>query len=535
MSDSKSPQGPSTKSPKTDNRRVDFKEQSAEPAAQDQPPEQQDATSSAAIGEAEPASTELKPSATSTTEPEPSAADKAAAEHSDVTAADTSAADAVPYAAAQESPAEGAPASNSASKNVGSNTSNNASSNASGGGPGGPTKPSAPAKPGPGTGRVVVIAAVVAAVISGGVFAAGSYYFDLQQQRQTQEQAQAQLGDVTQQVERQQQALGELRSAVEQRGQMQQQLEGTINETRQQLQQLQPQLQNRLEQQNSQISRLQDRVDGHQQRLTNLSTTSREDWLLAEAEYLLKLANQRVLLERLPTNAIALLEAADVIVKQVAGGMGDAELFAVREALANELAALKGIEPVDKEGIYLRLNSLASSVDELPRVPGHSFEQPAQQAEEAPQPQPQATEGNDGNLARVGGWLQSAWDEVKGMAGMLDDYIKIEDATAPVKPLVDQYTAQVVGLNVRLLLEQAQVALLKEQPVAYRQSLEQAQALVDEYFIESSSARELRRSLEQLQEVDIAPQLPDISGSLKMLNNYIRQLHKLQPAAEGQL
>ena len=52
--------------------------------------------------------------------------------------------------------------------------------------------------------------------------------------------------------------------------------------------------------QRSALSQVDQRINAQQQRLINLSTTSREDWLLAEAEYLLRLANQRVLIEREP-------------------------------------------------------------------------------------------------------------------------------------------------------------------------------------------------------------------------------------------
>lgn len=370
----------------------------------------------------------------------------------------------------------------------------------------------------------VVAATVVAIAISAAMVGSGGYYM-WQRLEQSQEQMQAELAALMQTNQQQQQALSALTGRLQQqRSEMQETIEAQLSTTRQQLQQ---QLQSRTQQQEAQLNRLQDRVDGHQQRLQSLSTTSREDWLLAEAEYLLKLANQRVLLERLPSNAIALLEAADAIIKQVAGGLGDAELFAVREALAEELSALKLIDPVDKEGIYLQLNALARAIDNLPRVRGHTLAGPTQE--------PEAIEPETDQVAQAESWWERLWAEVKDMAGILDEYIKIEPAEAPAQPLVDQYTSQAAVLNVRLLLEQAQVALLKEQPVAYRQSLQQAQSMLDEYFIESPQAREVRQSLQRLQAVEIAPPLPDISDSLKMLNGYIRQLHKLQPAAEGQL
>ena len=82
-------------------------------------------------------------------------------------------------------------------------------------------------------------------------------------------------------------------------------------------------------------------LNGQQQRLLNMSTTNREDWLMAEAEYLLRLANQRVLIERSATSAVGLLESADAIMEQVAAGLGDPELFAIRRAIAQDLAALR--------------------------------------------------------------------------------------------------------------------------------------------------------------------------------------------------
>lgn len=515
MSKSKSPQGPSDK--QEDNKPLPEelgREDSPEAQAQDATAPGQPAESDEVAGESEAA---IEPSA----EPRANITGDVAPSDPAVTEKEAASASASRNEVAQ-SPQDKAAGTGAASASTGGSATPPPAAGKSTSGSGS----------GSGSGRTVAISAVVAILVSAGMVGAAGYY-GFHRQEQTQEQLQSQLAALSETNQQQQRAIAEMeRTVQQQRSQLQQSVDSQLTQTRQQLQQ---QVQSQVQQQDSAINRLQERVDAHQERLLSLSTTSREDWLLAEAEYLLKLANQRVLLERLPSNAIALLEAADLIIRQVAGGMGDAELFAVRRALADELAALKRIDPVDKEGIYLKLNSLAGMVDDLPRVPGHSFGEPAQQAQTEEQDQPQTSDPEAGGLARLESWVLQAWDEVKGMAGMLDDYIKIEDAEAPAKPLVDQYTSQVAGLNVRLLLEQAQVALLKEQPMAYQQSLEQAQALIDKYYIDSAPARELRQSLEQLASVEIAPELPDISESLKILNGYIRQLHKLQPAAEGQL
>jgi uroporphyrin-3 C-methyltransferase len=195
---------------------------------------------------------------------------------------------------------------------------------------------------------------------------------------------------------------------------------------------------------------------------------------------------------------------------EAAAGFGDPDLFAVRKNLAAAVAALKLVEPVDREGIYLQLNALAHSLDELPRVPEHSFTHtpPTKSVR-----QPEITDD----------WWRRLWAEIKAMAGMLNDYIKIEDVNAPAQPLVDQYTSQVAILNLRLLIEQAQVALLKEQGLIYRQSLEQAETLMNEYFIPSPAADKVKQSLHELAQLDIAPSLPDISIALQQLHDYVRK------------
>ena len=267
---------------------------------------------------------------------------------------------------------------------------------------------------------------------------------------------------------------------------------------------------------------LQQRVDGQQQRLSALATTSREDWLLAEAEYLLKIANQRILLERTTANAVALLRSADDLIQQAAAGTGDAELFAVRKALSRDLAALEKIAPVDKEGIYLRLYALAESLNDLPRVRAADFA--------APEATTAAVE-----VAPDAGWAARLWAELKGMLGTFNDYIRIDDVDAPAKPLVDSYFTQLAGLNVRLLLEQAQLAVLQQDPAIYQHSLQQAQTLLQDYYLASEEARQLRDKLAELATVEIAPVLPDISASLGLLHDYLRQLHQNRPAPRGQL
>lgn len=369
-----------------------------------------------------------------------------------------------------------------------------------------PTPPSPPQRKKGGGATALLLLVLLLAVAGGGFW----LWQQLQRQAQQVQELQAQiaasdgqLAGLQSQVQRQ---VGDQLAAAQSRAETQE------REWRQQLSAIQ-----------NQQGELRQQVEGQQQRLASLSTTSREDWLLAEAEYLLNIANQRVLMERTADNAAALLRSADERLQQVSEGTGDGEIFAIRKALNLDLAALEKVVPVDKEGIYLRLYALAETVDDLPRLQLPEFATNSEAADASSDP------------AVEPGWGERIWRGLRNLAGSLDRYVRIEDVEAPAQPLVDGYATRLAALNVRLLLEQAQLALLQEEATVYRHSLEKAQTLLQNYYIDSEQNRQLRASLAELAAVEVAPELPDISASRVLLRDYLRQLHRVQPAPKGQL
>ncbi|CAH8211069.1 uroporphyrinogen-III C-methyltransferase [Vibrio aestuarianus] len=86
------------------------------------------------------------------------------------------------------------------------------------------------------------------------------------------------------------------------------------------------------------------------------------DWLLAEADYLVKLAGRKLFLEHDVVSATQLMESAD----QRIAALNDPSLVPLRKAMANDITKLKVIPLVDREGLVLRLTSLQQQVDALP-------------------------------------------------------------------------------------------------------------------------------------------------------------------------
>ena len=266
-----------------------------------------------------------------------------------------------------------------------------------------------------------------------------------------------------------------------------------------------------------QIKEHEARLNGQQERLTGLSTTSREDWLLAEAEYLLKLANQRVLMERTPANAVALLTRADAIMERVSAGLGDRELFAIRKLLAEEITALRLIESVDTQGLYLKLGSLARAIEQLPTLPGK--------------------EERFSNSKKKEPMRETTWAtfkrEMDNVLSFLSNSFEMYPDTELANPIVSQQRLQLMQLNTRLLLEQAQISLLKEDTVSYQESLKAASELVNQYYFESPKRAAFAEEVIALAQKDIAPILPDISHSLKLLHSYIAEQHRLNAPSAG--
>ena len=95
--------------------------------------------------------------------------------------------------------------------------------------------------------------------------------------------------------------------------------------------------------------------------LSQEQDTDEREWLHAEAAYLLRLANQRLQLEGDVDGAAALLRTADARLVDA----DNPALTPVREAIANELAALDAVPQVDRTGLYLALNAQQERISSL--------------------------------------------------------------------------------------------------------------------------------------------------------------------------
>jgi len=254
-----------------------------------------------------------------------------------------------------------------------------------------------------------------------------------------------------------------------------------------------------VKQQNQIIGQLEDqlyavklRLNSQAERILQLGTASRGDWMLSEAAYLIRLANQRLQVERSIENPLAILENVDNIFVQ----LNDPELIPVRRALAEDIAALRMTGNIDREGIFLELEAISAAIKEL------SIIAPASQAETA---KPVADENAQ---------APSLLDSFERFSQKLGQLIVVQKRQQPIEPLLTNNEQSIIQNNLYLLLEQAQSALLKEEQIIYRASLEKTAALLARYFKLNSQSQALIERLTVLSERPVIQGLPDISGSV---------------------
>ncbi|WP_447894652.1 uroporphyrinogen-III C-methyltransferase [Vreelandella sp. GE22] len=282
-----------------------------------------------------------------------------------------------------------------------------------------------------------------------------------------------------------QQNLSELESRLESNeGERNETLENTARELRAELDEVQASVDETVSEVLDQLSQAQD--------------TDERDWLHAEAAYLLRLANQRLQLEGDVEGAAALLRTADARLVDA----DNPALTPVRREIASELAALDAVPRVDRTGIYLALNAqqervaglrLSQEIEE--RAVNSGIEQPPQGSFER-------------QLARFGAELR--------------DLVVVRHHDEALEALVTPEQESYLRQSLRLILEQAQLALLREEQPLFEASLDKALNLLDSYYdTEREETQSVITRLQEIKQNDVEPELPDISGSQQAMSRFI--------------
>lgn len=233
--------------------------------------------------------------------------------------------------------------------------------------------------------------------------------------------------------------------------------------------------------------------------------TSAQDWIYAEVEYLVRMANQRVLMEKDATSALYLLQSADDIIREAEGLVA----HELRESLAQDIAALKAIDAPDTQGVYLELSALIQQVDSLKRIlPVYSPVVGTPQSD----------------LVEAGMWqrfLQVARQAGSRFASLID----FRRGSVEVQPILPPKEAYYLRQNLVMKLQMAQLALLEGDEAVYRSAIDEASEWISDSFDpEDAASVAMQESLNRLSDISVSVNMPDISGSLIAARNRVGAL-----------
>ncbi|WP_348765067.1 uroporphyrinogen-III C-methyltransferase [uncultured Salinisphaera sp.] len=269
----------------------------------------------------------------------------------------------------------------------------------------------------------------------------------------------------------------------------------------------------RIDRQGQNLSDMQASLEATQTQLAELADARNESasrLQLDQIESLLRVANQRVQLYDDPQGAARALEmASDAIARK-----NDPRLFDIRGEIANEVAALQALPSPDIEGLSLQLAALIEQVPQLPLDSSVPSEYDNQQSQAKA-----ADDESSMSFDEFQSQFSQGWDHFKNSVGdALSGMMTIRRSDGTQRALLPPDQAFFLNQNLQLELRSARLALLERDTENYRESLETAREwLADYYDSDAAPVSQMRDRLNQMSNVKLDWDTPDISRSLVLL------------------
>ena len=222
-------------------------------------------------------------------------------------------------------------------------------------------------------------------------------------------------------------------------------------------------------------------------------------WKILEANYFARLAVQKLELERDIPSAMNLIQRSDRALSE----SGSTNVLRVRQQLARDIEVLRSTSVPDQEAAIFRLQALIERVESLSLLASQRKKLLSGQTARSPR-----TDDVDGNTI---GLLDATFQ----FLGTIFVWRKWEDS--PEAMLIPGQEA-VIKQSFRLMLEQAKFAVLKRSDLLYQHHLKNAMGWLQTYTVtDMGSGEAIYRELSELTAIEVDPELPSLSESLRTL------------------
>jgi len=254
---------------------------------------------------------------------------------------------------------------------------------------------------------------------------------------------------------------------------------------------------------NRQQAELTKQLDEMQQKVATISGTDAKTWLLAQADFLVKLAGRKLWSDQDVTTAAALLKSADASL----GDMNDPSLITARRALTEDIASLATVSQVDYDGIILKVNQLSNQIDNLRLADNNDDDSPM--------------DSDSGELSSsLSEWrinLQKSWQN------FMDSFITVRRRDETAVPLLAPNQDVYLRENLRSRLLVAAQAVPRHQEETYKQALDNVSTWVRAYYdTDDATTTAFLEDVDKLSQQNITMNVPDKLESQPILEKLMQ-------------
>ena len=244
-------------------------------------------------------------------------------------------------------------------------------------------------------------------------------------------------------------------------------------------------------------------LDEMQQKVAAISGTDAKTWLLAQADFLVKLAGRKLWSDQDVTTAAALLKSADASL----GDMNDPSLIAARRAITADIASLATVSQVDYDGIILKVNQLSNQIDNLRLADNNDDDSPM--------------DSDSSELSSsLSEWrinLQKSWQN------FMDSFITVRRRDETAVPLLAPNQDVYLRENLRSRLLVAAQAVPRHQEETYKQALDNVSTWVRAYYdTDDATTTAFLEEVDKLSQQNITMNVPDKLESQPILEKLMQ-------------
>lgn len=254
---------------------------------------------------------------------------------------------------------------------------------------------------------------------------------------------------------------------------------------------------------NNKQAELTKQLDEVQQKVATISGTDAKTWLLAQSDFLVKLAGRKLWSDQDVTTAAALLKSADASLAD----MNDPSLINARRAITEDIASLAAVSQVDYDGIILKVNQLSNQIDNLRLADNNDDDTPM--------------DSDSGELSSsISEWrinLQKSWQN------FMDSFITIRRRDETAVPLLAPNQDVYLRENIRSRLLVAAQAVPRHQEETYKQALDNVSTWVRAYYdTDDATTTAFLEEVDKLSQQNITMNVPDKLESQPVLEKLMQ-------------